>query len=57
MSKKSKNATPLTREQVRKIAAKFGIKEAPRDHPIYSEPPSIIFVNRPERQRKKGVEK
>ena len=37
----------ITREEMREIAAKYGIKEAPRDHPIYREPPTIRFVSKP----------
>lgn len=35
----------ITREEAREIAAKHGIGEAPADHPIYSEPPSIRFTS------------
>ena len=56
MSKKSKKGQPLTREQVREIAAKFGIGELPRDHPVYSESPSITFVNRPPKPSKPDPE-
>ncbi len=36
----------ITREQMRKIAAKHGMKEAPPEDPIYNEPPSVRFINR-----------
>jgi hypothetical protein len=48
---KSKKETPLTRERAREIAAKYGIGECPPDHPIYSEPPSIMFLNRPRKPK------
>ena len=44
----------ITREQARKIFAKYGIKEVPPDDPIYKEPPSIRFVNRPGKPDKAG---
>jgi len=31
---------------MREIAKRHGIGECPPDHPIYSEPPSAIFINR-----------
>ena len=36
----------VTREQVRKIANKYGIKEVPADDPIYKEPASAYFMSR-----------
>ncbi len=36
----------ITRERLKQIAAKYGMMVAPPDHPIYSEPPSIHFINR-----------
>lgn len=37
----------IPRERVKALLAKHGITELPRDHPIYSEPPTARFINRP----------
>jgi len=47
MSNKSKKIASVTRDQARKIFAKYGIGEFPKGHPIYSEPRSITFISRP----------
>lgn len=41
-----KKASTLTAASIKRVMAKFGIKEAPRDHPIYKEGPSVRFINR-----------
>ena len=35
----------LTVEAMRRVNKKFGIKEVPPDHPVYSGGPSIMFVS------------
>ena len=37
---------PMCLKRSEEIAAKFGFKPAPHDHPIYSEGPTIIFVSK-----------
>jgi hypothetical protein len=36
---------PISMAYAEALAAKYGIKPAPADHPIYSEGTSIIFVS------------
>ena len=36
----------ITRKEAEAIAKKHGIGVAPKDRPIYNEPPSIRFINR-----------
>ena len=44
---------PISMAYAEAVAAKYGIKPAPADHPIYSEGTSIIFVSaRPRKPRK-----
>ena len=40
----------------KELLEKYGIKMAAEDDPIYSEPPSIIFINRAPVSKKGGVE-
>lgn len=37
--------TPHNRELCARIAAKYGFLPAPKDHPVYSEGPTITFVS------------
>ena len=37
----------ISREEAKALLAKRGITELPPDHPIYSEPPTARFVNKP----------
>ena len=44
------------------LEEKYGWKEAPPDHPIYSAPPTIRFINQPRsktptKQKNEGGEK
>ncbi len=54
-SSKSTKGTPLTRERAIEILEKAGIGMLPEDHPFYSEPATIRFVNH-RRKRKPDQE-
>lgn len=43
----------ITGQRFRELAEAKGGKPLPPDHPIYSEPPSIIFLNRGSKQSEK----
>ena len=40
----------ISRAEIDRVNAKFGIKRAPPDHPAYSEGPSITFSSRTQKQ-------
>ncbi len=44
--------TPTERAERDRISEKYGFLQAPEDHPIYSEPPSITFSSRTSSFRK-----
>ena len=35
----------LTKKQIADTLSRHGIPMAPKDHPVYSEPPSTYFIN------------
>ena len=40
----------ISTEEFRKIAEKYGATPMPKDHPFYSEGPTIIFSSRTQKQ-------
>jgi hypothetical protein len=46
---------PISMAYAEAVAAKYGIKPAPADHPIYSESNSIIFVSARSRKPRKNT--
>ena len=52
---KTKLVKDMTREEVDELAARHGIATLPKDHWIYSEGPSVRFVNRmPKPEKNEG---
>jgi len=46
---------PISMAYAEALAAKYGIKPAPADHPIYSEGTSLIFVSARSRKLRKNI--
>ena len=46
---------PISMAYAEAVAAKYGIKPAPADHPIYSEGTSIIFLSARSRKPRKNT--
>ena len=46
---------PISMAYAEALAAKYGIKPAPADHPIYSEGTSIIFLSARSRKPRKNM--
>lgn len=50
------NQNITSRKEAERLGAKYGAKPMPRDHPVHSEGPSIIFSSRtPKQQQQKGT--